>query len=107
MTRNLTELRRLGRLDKVAIRSMDRSLYQAETLIDGQRCLIVGTDQRPLRSFSLLDMKKQLAPLDIRELVLIQESAYDEMIGQPVRDGGNTLEVSLSREVQPAPPWLN
>ena len=107
MTIKLAHLKRRGRLEKVAIRSMDLSLYQAEVVLDGERQLIADKNGRPLRSFNLLDMKKQLAVLDIVDLVLVQDSAYDEMIGQPGQSGGNTLEVPLSGRAQPVPPWLN
>jgi len=107
MAITLKALRKRGRLGKVAIRSMDLSLYQAEVLLDGERRLIAGNDGKPLRSFNLLDMKKQLSVLDIEELVLVQESAYDEMIGQPGREASNALEVPLGKEAQPIPPWLN
>jgi hypothetical protein len=107
VTIKLTELKRRGRLEKVAIRSMDLSLYQAEIVLDGRRQLIADKDGKPLRSFNLLDMKKQLAGLEIAELVLVQDSAYDEMIGQPGAAGGNTLEVPLGGQAQPVPPWLN
>lgn len=107
MAIRLSELKRRGRLAKVAIRSMDLSLYQAEVEIDGLRQLIADGAGKPLRSFNLLDMKRQLATLDIETLVLVQESAYDEMVGQPDRDGSNALEIPLNPEAQPVPPWLN
>lgn len=107
MTIKLAQLKRLGQIEKVAIRSMDLSLYQAEVVLDGKRQLIADKNGRPLRCFNLLDMKKKLAVLDIVDLVLVQESAYDEMIGQPGQPGSNTLEVPLNGETQPVPPWLN
>ena len=103
----LSELKKRGPLEKVAIRSMDLSLYQAEVEIDGRRQVIADGSGKPLRSFNLLDMKRQLAALDITNLVLVHESAYDEMVGQPGRDGSNALEIPLGKEDQPAPPWLN
>ncbi len=107
MAIKLAALKKRGPIEKVAIRSMDLSLYQAEAVVDGVRQLIAGKDGKPLRSFNLLDMKRALSELEIRELVLVHESAYDEMIGQPGREGGNTLEVPLDTETQPSPPWLN
>ena len=107
MAIKISELKRRGPLEKVAIRSMDLSLYQAETVVDGVRQLIADRKGKPLRSFNLPDMKRQLAELEITELVLVHESAYDEMIGQPGRETSNALEVPLSGEPQPVPPWLN
>ena len=51
-------------------------------------------------------MRERLSALDILELVLVQDSAYDEMIGHPPREG-NRLEVPLDPAHQPGAPWLN
>lgn len=107
MAIKLNDLKRRGTVPKVAIRSMDLSLYQAEAVFGDERQLIAGSDGKPLRTFNLLDMKRKLSGLQIGELVLVHESAYDEMIGQPDREGSNALEVPLDGEAQPVPPWLN
>ena len=51
-------------------------------------------------------VRERLSALDILELVLVQDSAYDEMIGHPPREG-NRLEVPLDPAHQPGAPWLN
>ena len=101
MKKRLSELRGLGSLEKVAIRSLDLSLYLAEVELDGQRYVICHDDGRPLRAVNLVAMREMLQGLQIESLVLVQESAYDEMIGQPTRLGSNALEVPLSLEPQP------
>ena len=102
MKKSLSELRDLGPLGKVAIRSLDLSLYLAEVELGGQRQVICHDDGRPLRAVNLVAMREMLQGLQIESLVLVQESAYDEMIGQPARLGSNALEVPLSLEAQPA-----
>ena len=106
MTISLSELAAGGPVAKVAIRSVDLSLYQADAWINGQSRLIVDSGGKPLRATNIVKMKQQLALLEITELVLVHSSAYDEMIGQPVRgqDEGNELEVPLNPEPQPFPP---
>lgn len=94
-------------LEKVVIRSIDLSLYQAEAIVDGRPNLIVDKDGKALRTHNIVQMKEHLAGLTIDSLVLVQQSAYDEMIGQPSREGSNALEVPLNPDSDPLPPWLN
>lgn len=101
----LSALKQRGSLRKLAIRSTDLSLYLAEIELDGIRHLVCDDDERPLRTANLVSMREKLAVLEVEQLVLVQESAYDEMIGQPLREGSNRLEVPL--EALPEPPWLN
>ncbi len=96
MKQKLSELRDLGPLQKVAIRSLELSLYLAEVELQGRRYAICDDDGRPLRAVNLVAMREMLRDLQIESLVLVQESAYDEMIGQPLREGSNALEVPLS-----------
>lgn len=80
----------------VIIHSLDRGLYQVTVATGGEERLLVASDGRPLRSHNLQQLREVLARLPVQSLVLRQQSAYDEMIGQPPRDGGNTLEVELA-----------
>jgi hypothetical protein len=89
----------------VVIRSVDLSLYIAVAELEGKECLVANSDGSTLKTRNLLEMKQLLADLTIGELVLRQESAYDEMVGQPAREGSNALEVGLSPELYPAPDW--
>ena len=102
---SLSALKARGRLHKVAIRSTELSLYLAEVELDGELHLVCDDDGVPLRTVNLVNMREQLECLDIEHLVLVQDSAYDEMIGQPNREGTNRLEVPLDNP--PQPPWLN
>ena len=46
---------------------------------------------------------RDFANLETKRIVVDSQSAYDEMIGQPVRTADNTLEVPLSLDVMTAP----
>ena len=96
----LAELKARGPLQKLAIRSADLCLYLAEVELDGDRYLICEEDGSPLRTANLAAMREKLMALGVAELVLVQESAYDEMIGQPGREGSNKLEVPLGLDPQ-------
>ena len=105
MKRTLKELAAHGQIDRLVIRSVDLSLYIAVAEMAGDDCLITNNDGSTLRTRNLLEMKQAVAGLPFDELVLRQESAYDEMVGQPCREGSNALEVGLSAELYPAPDW--
>ena len=86
----------------VIIHSLDQALYQVTVLVDGVELLLVGTGGKPLRSHSLEQLREVLSRFPVASLVLRQQSAYDEMIGQPLREGANTLEIELSLPAHPA-----
>jgi hypothetical protein len=88
----------------VIVHSLDQALYQVTVLIDGAERLLVDDSGRTLRSHSLERLREMLARLPVASLVLRQRSAYDEMIGQPPREGDNVLEVSLALPEGEPPP---
>ena len=72
-------------------------------LIDGDACLLAEDSGRPFRRHSLNDVREVLHTLPLAGAKLRQTSAYDEMIGQPPREGSNVMEVPLGLEVYPLP----
>ena len=101
----LQELAALGTVEKLVIESVDLSLYIARAVVEGEERLLADRHGATLKTRNLLEMKQQLAGLDVEQLVLRQRSAYDEMVGQPQWDCDNALEVGLSAELYPAPRW--
>lgn len=81
-------------------------MYQVTLVIEGREHLLVEQDGRPFRRHSLQRVREALQGLPVGSLSLRHQSAYDEMIGQPLREGSNALEVPLSLEGCP-PPLLN
>ena len=71
---------------------------------DGQEHLLVEKDGSTFRRHSLQQVREALQTLPVASLRLRHQSAYDEMIGQPAREGSNALEVTLSLELYPMPP---
>ncbi len=100
-------LKKRGPLQRIAIRSTELSLYLAEIELDGKPYVICDNDNKPLKSHNLVKLRDQLSELDVVELVLVQDSAYDEMIGQPEREHGNRMEVPLDTNGNSPAPWLN
>ncbi|MGD9661763.1 MAG: DUF6482 family protein [Porticoccaceae bacterium] len=88
-------------LNKVVIVSLDPSFYQLLVAVDDVEYLVWEAEGKVLTTRNLTLMREKLADLSIGELVLRQESAYDEMVGQPVRSTSNALEVRLNTSPYP------
>ena len=77
------------------IHSLDPSIYQVSVELDGIERPLWETPERLLTRRNLTALRELFSALEIGALVLRQQSAYDEMVGQPQRGGANTLEVPL------------
>ena len=76
--------------------SFESGIYLVELEIDEQTYLVKDEQGKVLSFRSALDAKKPFKQLDVTRAELVQESAYDEMIGQPVGDEKNTLRVIVA-----------
>jgi len=94
----LQQLQHSVGLARVVIHSLDFSIYLAYADFGGDPLLVTEADGKPLRTHNITAMKQRLAAVPVPALFLRHQSAYDEMVGQPVRAGDNSLEVPLSRD---------
>jgi len=92
----LKDLQEMGGEYDLTIRSLELALYQAEVRLAGVERLLCDQYGKPLRFRTLQAAREALSVLNASSLQLIQQSAYDEMIGQPGRDQANTLAVPLA-----------
>jgi len=98
MKKPLATLEQYFSLDTLVIHSLDMCLYQASVRIDAadtEEFFICDAQGKLLRTHSLVEMQKLCRKLKVRRQVLRQQSAYDEMVGGPLK-GDNTLEVPIS-----------
>lgn len=102
----LQQLQRSAGLRRVVIHSLDCSMYLAYADFGGDALLISEPDGKPLRTRNVTAMKQRLAEVPVPALFLRQQSAYDEMVGQPLREGDNSLEIPLARDWGD-PAWEN
>ncbi len=93
----------LGDVADVTIHSLEQALYQVTVALTSGPHLLVDHHGKTVRSRSLQSMREMLQTLPVRTITLRHESAYDEMIGQPVKQSNNTLEISLSHDLYPEP----
>ncbi|WP_404973700.1 DUF6482 family protein [Vibrio campbellii] len=95
MSMPLSKLEKFFYIDKLVIHSLDLALYQVSVLVDGKEHFVTDDKGKFLRAHSILELQKQCRNLNANKQVLRQQSAYDEMVGQPSRSGTNELEVLL------------
>ncbi len=84
-------------LNLLRLRSFDPDIYLVEMVIQDETYRLTDTLGRPMAFRSQLAAKKPFKGLSVERAELVQESAYDEMIGQPQRTGRNTLRVDIAR----------
>lgn len=95
MTISLKQLRQQPHIDKVIIHSLDLALYQVSVLIGDREYYLIDDAGKLLRSHNKLSLQNMFNNLPVERMVLRQQSAHDEMVGQPARSGDNFLEVPL------------
>tara|TARA_S200000501_G_scaffold196410_1_gene184889 strand:- start:7883 stop:8359 length:477 start_codon:yes stop_codon:yes gene_type:complete len=91
----LSKLEKFFSIEKVIIHSLDLSLYQASVLVDNKQLYITDNKRRFIRATSVIAMQKILSNVKTGNMVLQQNSAYDEMIGLPASSGSNSMEVPI------------
>lgn len=92
---SLTELQHSRPVDKAIINSTERCLYYLSVEIGGEEYLVMNKQKRVLSARNKLDLQQIAEAASARRIVLRHESAYDEMVGQPLGEQGNRLEVQL------------
>lgn len=84
------------RWHRAIIRSLDGCVYRLE-MSNGENNQLVWRDAvSVLTTRNLTQMRELLTGIDIEEIVLLHDSAFDEMVGQPA-SSGNQLQIALSR----------
>lgn len=90
----LKELKKISHVDKVKLHSLESNLYQLSVVIGEEEDYIKTDTGRFLTSHNKLDLQALFKGKTVGTMVLCHQSAYDEMVGQPI-GVVNTLEVPL------------
>lgn len=91
---SMPALRKVTEIEKIVVHSLDQMLYQVSVILGGQEYYVVDKKSKLIRSHNILSIQALFDGLNYKNMVLRQQSAYDEMVGQPPK-GDNTLEVPL------------
>ena len=103
MAITLDHFARLAKAVPIVVHSLEQALYQVTVLTETGEQLLVTKDGRALRSRNLQSLRATLQGMPVASATLRHQSPYDEMIGQPLREAANTMEVPLAWE-QGEPP---
>lgn len=90
----LKDLKKLTHVDKVKLHSLESNLYQLSIVIGDQEHYVTRDNGRFLTSHNKLELQSLFKDKSVGAMVLCHQSAYDEMVGQPL-GRGNGLEVPL------------
>ena len=90
----LKELKKISHIDKVKLHSLESNLYQLSIVIGEKEEYIKTNEGRFLTSHYKLDLQAVFKGKSVGAMVLCHQSAYDEMVGQPI-GVSNALEVPL------------
>ena len=90
----VSKLEKYFEVEKVIYHSLDIALYNVSAIVEGEEYMITDKSGERLKSHNLLSLQKQMKNVKAKKQVLRQISAYDEMIGGPVKTT-NQLEVPL------------
>jgi len=95
MTVCLFDIKKGQFIEKVIIHSIDLALYHVSVVINGEEHYVYDKKGLPLKAHNKIKLQKLFEKYDVGSTYLRATSAYDEMIGQAVKQRENTLEVLL------------
>lgn len=95
MKLSLSQLKALPAIDKLIVHSLECGLYQAGVQVGDAEYTVSDGRGGFLRSHNKHQLLEHFSGCQVLKTVLRHSSAYDEMVGQPVREQTNMLEVPL------------
>ncbi|MFT3930742.1 MAG: DUF6482 family protein [Spongiibacteraceae bacterium] len=93
----LEQLPEMQPIPQAVIASIDMSIYQLFVVTPNGERLVWKNERQPLTARSIGLMREEIKNIAIESVLLRHNSAYDEMINQPLREN-NTLEVRLRQD---------
>ena len=90
----LSKLEKFFVVEKLVFNSLDLALYNVSAVVEGKEYIITDEKGERIKHHNLLQLQKRFENVKAEKHVLRQSSAYDEMIGGPVKSS-NEMEVPL------------
>ena len=94
----LSQLEQYTEVEKLIFHSLDPALYTVSALISGEddakEQMITDESGARLQGHNVINLQKQLRKVKASKHVIRQISAYDEMIGGPIKSN-NEMEVLI------------
>ena len=96
----LNQLLDRGVIDELFIHSLENCLYVVRARVGECHYKVCRSMGRSYSHRSLEAIKEDFQNADVKAMWLVQQSAYDEMVGQPGKSASNQMMVPL--QVKPA-----
>ena len=96
----LNKLLDMDAIDELFIHSLENCLYVVRARVGQSHYQVCRTMGRNYSRRSLEEIKEDFQSIDVKAMWLVQQSAYDEMVGQPGKTASNRMMVPL--QVKPA-----
>lgn len=80
-------------IEKLIAHSLDVALYQVSVQVQGVEYRVKKNSDAFISFRNPIDIQRAFRQFKCQSMVIRHQSAYDEMVGQPVRSQSNALEV--------------
>ena len=90
----LSKIEKYFEVEKLVFHSLECALYNVSAVVEGQEYMITDEKNQRLKSHNILLLQRQCERVKAKKHVVRQSSAYDEMVGGPIKVN-NEMEVSL------------
>jgi len=85
-------------IDRLEVQSFEMNVYLVKLYIAGKEGFLYGDDDRPKRFNASQEIREAFANCNIDVAVMVHESPYDEMIGNP-KKAENPMELPFSMDL--------
>ena len=89
-------LKRPRTIDRLELHSFEMNVYLVKLTIGGQQAFVYEEDS-PKRFHSTQHVRDSFEDFDVTEAVMLHDSPYDEMIGNPPKTGTTALPFSMTQ----------
>lgn len=80
-------------VDELLVYSLDPCLYSVRVVIEGNY-YTVKKGRKLYKAFAIGHIYRDFSQVNIQCITVLQDSAYDEMVGQPMKPSGNRLRIT-------------
>ncbi|MFT4655123.1 MAG: hypothetical protein ACJA0G_001950 [Kangiellaceae bacterium] len=70
-------------IDKLEVQSFEMNVYLVKLHVDGDTGFVFDKNDRPMRFNNSQQIRDAFEPFDVKQAVMVHDSPYDEMIGNP------------------------
>ncbi len=92
-----TLAKRPHKIERLEVQSFEMNIYLVKVTLDGKAGFVYDKEDRPMRFHNSQMVRDLFEHCDVAKAVMVQDSPYDEMIGNPMKTS-NLGEMPFSME---------